>query len=226
MNGSEQWTFPQNGSLAPDAWFANFQDDLRFGVTALPYNETLCGVGNTGGCRGAILGGSVLAISAFSANKDAAKLWLKEVASRPFQTAMVMGEGNAPTLKSIYEDGDLNGTASEFLNDFFVNIFPHVLPRPVHKEYASMSSAIQPIFHAALSGNKDIPTALTEMDDEVNLILNPPGISVTTIVTTDSVGSTITSEITVTTSPGFNVLVLLGSLGTLALVFHYRRKKK
>ena len=64
------------------------------------------------------------------------------------------------------------------------------------------SSAIQPVFHQALSGNKDIDVALAEMDEEVDQILTP------------------------VTGPGFEILRVLGALGVVTLVIVYRKRKR
>ncbi len=86
---------------------------------------------------------------------------------------------------STYTDYLNSTNGLDWALDFSANVFPNVLPRPVHPEYSAMSSAIQPLFHDALSGATAVVTALKIMDEEVNIILGAsPIVSVSTIITT------------------------------------------
>lgn len=216
-----------NGSTAAtdgDGWTVDLP---RFNVTSLPYNETICGVGNTANCRTAVLGGAVLGIPTASTHQSEAKLFLQEIASHEAQLEMFETQGNFPAIKSVYTSTLLtSANGLDWALDFSTNVFPNVLPRPVHPEYAAMSSAIQPIFHDALSGATPIKTALQIMDEEVNIILGAgPTTSVTTIITTISgTETTILSTITKEESP-FPILALLFSLITAVVVIRKFRVK-
>ncbi len=229
------WPFSYSNSLS-DAFLNGSTDEgdfwpidqQRFGVTSLPYNETICGVGNTANCRTAVLGGAVLGIPTASTNQAEAKLLLTEIASFDAQLEMFENQGNFPALKSVYHTDYL--TAANGLDwalDFSVNVFPNVLPRPVHPEYAAMSSAIQPLFHDALSGATSITDALAIMDEEVDIVLGVgPGIEVSTIITTvDGEETTILS--TVTKDSPFPIFALIFSLISIVVIsIRFRAKFK
>ncbi|MHA2089262.1 MAG: extracellular solute-binding protein [Candidatus Kariarchaeaceae archaeon] len=210
-----------NGSTAGDGWPA---DTARFGVTSLPYNETLCGVGNTGNCRTAVLGGSLLGIPHSSANIEEAKLFLQEIASFDAQLEMLEEQGNFPALKAVYNDTYLTpANGLDWVLEFSTNVFPNVLPRPVHPEYSAMSTAIQPLFHAALSGVTKIKTALEIMDEEVNIILGEAPFVSTIVTTISGVKTTILSTITEDEGPAPGIIMLLFSF--MAITITVRRFK-
>ncbi len=224
------WPFSYSNSLK-DVFLNGTQGSygkLRFGVTSLPYNATICGAGNTAKCRTAVLGGSILGVPQSSTHIPEAKLFLKEIASFDAQFEMLDKVGNFPTLKSVYHTDYLTAANKlDWVLDFSTNVFPNVLPRPVHPEYAAMSSAIQPIFHDALSGVTDVTTALKIMDEEVDIILGSTTTpSVTTIVTTISgVETTIISTIT-EDSPAPIFALLVSLVAAVVVIRRFRAKTK
>lgn len=197
---------------------ADWNGGLRVGVTTLPYSEAECGVGNTAGCRSAVLGGAVLGVPASSAHIAEAKLLLQEIASFDAQFEMITTQGNFATVKSMYNSNYLNASNSlDWTLDFATNVFPNVLPRPVHPDYQAMSTAIQPIFHDALGGASDISTALEIMDEEVDIILGSFEGSITTVITTvDGVETTLTSVVT-EDSPGLSFVLSILTLITVVI---------
>lgn len=177
LNGSQPLKFingtSYNANVVADPWYVNHPDQPRFGVTTLPYNATICGTNNENGCNTAVLGGAVMGIPKDSKNIDAAKFFLQEIASEKFQLYQAInGTGNSPVLKEIYTSGKLNGTASEYKNLLYQNVFLHDLPRPVDPNYVQMSQAIQPLYHAAIDGSMKISDAVTQMDTAVNNIIS------------------------------------------------------
>jgi multiple sugar transport system substrate-binding protein len=210
-----------NGSAAaPDNWPA---DTLRFGVTTLPYNESICGVGNTANCRTAVLGGAVLGIPHSSTKIAEAKLFLTEIASHDAQLQMLENQGNFPARKSVYSATYLTpANGLDWVLDFSTNVFPNVLPRPVHPEYAAMSSAIQPLFHDALTGARSITSALTIMDEEIDIILGQLPVVSTIVTTISGKETTILSTLT-EDSPAPGILLILFSF--VAITITVRRFK-
>jgi ABC-type glycerol-3-phosphate transport system substrate-binding protein len=228
LNGSQVLKFVNgtsyNANVVADPWFVSHPNEDRFGVTTLPYNATICGANNQNGCRSAVLGGAVLGIPSTSTHISAAKLFLKEIASKPFQLAQAInGTGNTPVLKEIYTDGSLNSTSQEFKNELYKTVYQNVLPRPVHPDYVQMSQSIQPLYHNGFSGALPIKEALQEMDSQVNLIL---GFGPDTNPTTAT--ATVTNETTKTVStPAFEVLMVMMSfisLGYIAKIKKFKRK--
>ena len=222
LNGSSVLKFTNgtsyNANVVADPWFVDHPNEPRFGVTTLPYNATICGTNNEMGCRSAVLGGAVLGIPDTSTHITAAKFFLKEIASKQFQIYQATHSGNTPVLKSIYTDGDLNGTSAEYKNLLYENVFQHVLPRPVNPKYVQMSQAIQPIFHNGFSGALSIQDALTQMDSKVNAIL---GFTSTAAVSTSVEISTKTVA-----SPSFEVMVTLASIISIAVITRIKKSRK
>jgi ABC-type glycerol-3-phosphate transport system substrate-binding protein len=206
-----------------DPWFLAHPNEDRFGVTTLPYNATICGANNANSCRSAVLGGAVLGIPTSSTHKVEAKMFLQEIASKEFQLEMAInGTGNTPMLKEIYTDGSLNGTSQEFKNQLAIDVYPNVLPRPVHPKYTEMSKAIQPLYHNGFSGASSISESLEAMDEQVNLILGLVDTSPTTVIELSTVTGAGTTE-TIST-PGLELLATIMSLAVIGIVLRKQKR--
>ncbi|MCH8907933.1 MAG: hypothetical protein IH840_12665 [Candidatus Heimdallarchaeota archaeon] len=200
----------------------------RFGVTTLPYNQTICGVSNTLGCGTQALGGAILGIPTASTQVALAKAFLLEIGSAPAQLQMLTAVGNLPALKSVYTDGSIP-VAFEYAEDLFANVFSEVIPRPVHPDYAAMSSAIQPIFHDAIAGALSVDEAIVQMNLEVDLILEVASASVSIITTTIvSGGETIVTsvEVTITETEANSISLIIMSLSLVMVTVLLRMPRR
>jgi ABC-type glycerol-3-phosphate transport system substrate-binding protein len=233
MNGSQVLKFENgtiyNANLIADPWFVNHPNESRFGVTTLPYNAEHCGAENEQGCRSAVSGGAVFGIPKTSMHIEQAKLFLQEIASKPFQLAMAInGSGNSPFSKEIYIDGSLNGTSQEFKIELFQSVFIHTFPRPILPEYVTISQTIQPIYHNGFSGALSVLEALAEMDLQVNIILgNILPTNTITVRENFTVNFTVTNQVTKTvTTPAFDLLIIILTLGVFRFKASRRKLKK
>lgn len=213
LNGSKPLQFANgtNYSNAQDPWYANNMGP-RVGITTLPVNTTFCGVGNSKDCHTVGTGGAILGIPSYlPANRKAAALqYIKAEGGQAFQLNMALNStaGNTPALKSIYAtNGPLKGTSKAYLIPFGQNVFPYGINRPDSPYYPSMSTAIQPLYHAAFAGTISVSQAVTEMDTAVNNIL--------------AAASSSTKA-----SPGFTSIGVFMMLASVAAITVMEKRKK
>lgn len=143
-----QWTF---------AYMESINNGISFGVIPLP---TATGAADE---KSSCIGGSILTISKFSQNKDAAwnlTRFLGDTLAQEFELTSV---SNFPALKSVYDNPP---TGFEWIKNW-KNQLNKTFARPAHPKYALISSVIADNFNDILSNIKDVDTALKEMEDDI-----------------------------------------------------------
>lgn len=135
----------------------------KFTVSSLPYGGT-----NTTGHS--VIGGWQLGINAFSnADKiDAAWKFIHFMLSHDAQKAIALG-ALLPTLKSIYDDADVQAK-----NPFFKQLGPILkaaLPRPVSPRYPDISNAMQARVEQALTKQLSPEGALIALQNDLQLLV-------------------------------------------------------
>ncbi|OMH23624.1 ABC transporter substrate-binding protein [Tersicoccus phoenicis] len=125
----------------------------KFGMAPLPGKD---------GTGASALGGHSSAISVYSKNKATAKDFLTFVTSEEQQRAFAVNGSLAPVLASLYSDA---ATVKElpYLPVLKTSI-DNAVPRPVTPFYPAVTKAIQDNAYAAIKGEKDVNTALDDMN--------------------------------------------------------------
>jgi multiple sugar transport system substrate-binding protein len=104
----------------------------------------------------AALGGSNLAVSAFSRNIPAATEFVRLVStSRDVQLALAQRHSMAPTLKTAYRD-----LAADPMMVVLAQVLPTAKPRPATVEWFSISAEMQQQIFAAYTGSREPKTAV------------------------------------------------------------------
>jgi len=124
----------------------------KFAVAPLP---------GTSGPGASSLGGHNAAISAYSKNKATAFDFLKFLETEESQRWFVTQASNAPALASLYDDPALV-KKYPYLPVLKTSIL-NAVPRPVSPFYPAVTKAVQDNAYAAIKGDKDVPTALSDM---------------------------------------------------------------
>jgi multiple sugar transport system substrate-binding protein len=107
------------------------------------------------------LGGHNAAISAYSAHKATAFDFLKFLESEETQRFFVTQGANASALTALYDDPKLV-KKYPYLPVLKTSIL-NAVPRPVTPFYPAVTKAVEDNAYAAIKGDKDVPTALTDM---------------------------------------------------------------
>ena len=107
------------------------------------------------------LGGHNAAISVYSKHKATAHDFLEFLESEETQKFFATQGSLAPVLASLYDDPDLTSKLP-YLPVLKQSILKAV-PRPVTPYYPAVTKAIQDNAYAALKGDKDVKTALADM---------------------------------------------------------------
>jgi len=130
-----------------------------FGVTALP-----------GG--GAALGGWQLGVSAYSANTDLASqlaIWLVQPEQQKERWLKLT---NLPTMPEVYQDAEVL-EATPWI-EALIPVFENASPRPstvTAEKYNDVSTAYFTAVHSILTGESDAPTAVEDLELELQDIL-------------------------------------------------------
>ncbi len=129
----------------------------KFDVAPLP---------GTDGVGASALGGHNLGISAYSDNKATAIDFVNFILEEEQQRFLLETGSLAPALESLYTDEAL------------VKKFPYLptleesianaVPRPISPFYPAVTTAIQENAYAAMKGETDVDTALTDMSDAID----------------------------------------------------------
>ena len=182
-----QWTF---------AYGLSVDEGMDFGVAPLP---TATGAADE---KSSCVGGAVLSIPKYSKHKTEALNLIKFLGDKLAQEFELTNISNFPALKSVY---DSPPTGYEWIDEWKDQL-AKTLSRPVHPDYSQVSTVIADYFSDLLSCQKDVDTALEEMEADAKEILGkeaPPPI------------------------PGFSVsLVILSILSTIGIIFIIRRRNK
>jgi multiple sugar transport system substrate-binding protein len=128
----------------------------KFDVAPLP---------GTDGVGASALGGHNLGISAYSDNKATAIDFINFILEEEQQRFLLTKGSLAPALESLYSDQAL---VKEFpylptLQESIAN----AVPRPISPYYPAVTKAIQDNSYAALKGETDVDTALSNMSDAI-----------------------------------------------------------
>ncbi|OMH32323.1 ABC transporter substrate-binding protein [Tersicoccus sp. Bi-70] len=125
----------------------------KFGMAPLPGKD---------GPGASSLGGHSSAISVYSKNKATAKDFLAFVTSEEQQKAFAVNGSLAPVLGSLYTDAAVVKELP-YLPVLKTSI-DNAVPRPVTPFYPAVTKAIQDNAYAAIKGEKDVSTAVDDMN--------------------------------------------------------------
>ncbi|GGC95980.1 ABC transporter substrate-binding protein [Tersicoccus solisilvae] len=125
----------------------------KFGMAPLPGKD---------GPGASSLGGHSSAISVYSKNKATAKDFLTFVTSEEQQKAFAVNGSLAPVLGSLYTDAAVVKELP-YLPVLKTSI-DNAVPRPVTPFYPAVTKAIQDNAYAAIKGEKDVSTAVDDMN--------------------------------------------------------------
>lgn len=163
-----QQVFQEGKALTCRTWSGTwniFNDEAQssvagnVGMTVLPvYKE--------GDTAHSCLGGLDLAINTYidDEHKAAAETFVKYMVSEEVEKTFTLRSAQPPTYKSVYSDAEVLEKIP-FYADFFT-IIENGKGRPVSPNYAELSDAIQRNVHEALTGEKDVETALGNLQTE------------------------------------------------------------
>jgi len=147
-----QWTFAYTNSI---------DNNISFGIIPIP---TATGSSDE---KSSCVGGAILAIPTFSQNKDAAWNFTRFLGDKIAQEFELTNASNFPALKSVYDNPP---TGYEWIKNW-TNQLSKTLARPVHPKYSLISSVIAQNFNDILKYNKDVNTALNDMETGILNIL-------------------------------------------------------
>jgi multiple sugar transport system substrate-binding protein len=131
----------------------------KFDITSIP---------GTDGPGVSTLGGRNLAVSPFTANKGTALEFIKFFTSQQQAQKRLALSSRAPAYASLYED-----PAVVAKRPFFPTLLEslnNAKPRPKVVQYGATTKAIQEEAYAAITGEKDTDTALTDMQAKLEEI--------------------------------------------------------
>lgn len=131
----------------------------KVGVTTLP-------VGPSGKSSSGTVGGWNIAVNKNSTNKAAALKFAEYVSSAAGQKTATILASTFPTIKSVYDDADVN-KAIPYLKDL-QSAIDQAQPRPQVNNYSSVSTILAGYLHKALTKDEDYAAALEEADKALN----------------------------------------------------------
>ena len=140
----------------------------RFAVTAFPPAD--------GGTATAALGGSALAINAFSRQPDAAYALVEFLLDPEQMIERARVTGQYPPRPALY---DTPGLSEALQTDTAAlrTILERAVPRPITPVYAELSEILQVSLHRALSGQQPPRTALQEAARAIRALLTRTGLA-------------------------------------------------
>ncbi|MFX1250874.1 MAG: extracellular solute-binding protein, partial [Promethearchaeota archaeon] len=159
--------WPYAYRLSLDNSFLNGSEGMTdpiFDVTTMPHKAGVTDY------RTSCLGGWQIGLNKFSTHKPAAKRFIRWLTAAEQQKTYLLGNGNIPTLESVYSDPDVLASDQSYVN-VLLPVFKKALPRPVHPKYPEMSAAIWVHLQNAIADQVPIDDAIAAMDDAVNEIL-------------------------------------------------------
>ena len=116
-----------------------------------------------------ILGGYNLAISAYSQNPEGSIEFIDFVTQPEAQKIMMTKASLPPVLTETYDDPEVQ-KAAPFAEDLRTAV-EQGEPRPVSPVYTQISEAIYTNVHEVLSGDADVDSAVSAMEDDIQKAL-------------------------------------------------------
>jgi multiple sugar transport system substrate-binding protein len=157
--------WPYAASLLADAG----QSDVagRFAVAGMPSGD--------GGRPGAALGGSELAVNAFSSHPAEAEALVRFLTAPEQMLERARLLGQLPARRSLYVDREeMRGLPIDPLTAR--TIVEHAVPRPVTPVYAELSEILQIHLHRVLSGQQEPGDGLREAASAIRNLLTRTGL--------------------------------------------------
>ena len=192
----------------PFAYGLSLDNNMEFGLAPLPH------FADATGYKTSAVGGAILAIPTATTGtaREAAVNLTKFLGDSVAQTAELTSDASAdpgvqplsnfPALSSIY---DSPPAGFDWIQNWSDQL-PLTLSRPVHKDYPLISDVIADYFSDLLSCQKDVDTALAEMERDLK----------------DIVG-----EEPIAPIPGYSIAILvITTTFTIGLIVVVRRKRK
>jgi multiple sugar transport system substrate-binding protein len=115
------------------------------------------------GARGSALGGTGIAVSAFSRHRDAAINYAYWVASAEVQRGLYASSGGQPGHATAWEDDAVNAAAGNFYRDTRKTL-EGAYVRPRHNGYMAFQDAASKRLNAGLIGRENAATILADLD--------------------------------------------------------------
>lgn len=116
------------------------------------------------------MGGWQIAVSAFSDNKEIAKLLVKHMASYEAQKIRAIENSHIPSRLAVMEDPEVLEAVPFFTDLIAVGADTKARPRTAY--YEELSSVLQQGINSVLSNVQDIPTALSTMETQIKEIMS------------------------------------------------------
>jgi len=150
----------------PFAYGLSEDNNMDFGLAPLPH------FAGATEYRTSAVGGAILSVptATTGAARDAAVNLIKFLGDTLAQEAELTEVSNFPALMSVYASPP---TGQEWIMNF-TDQLPLTLSRPVHHDYPLISDVIADYLSDMLSCQKDVTTALTEMERDLKDIVGPP----------------------------------------------------
>lgn len=149
----------------PYAWKRHQADDSpikgKVGLAPIPANAPGEGVSTLGGWH--------LAMSAFSDSKDEAWQFIRFVNSPSSQKKLALLRGNAPALRSVYTDDEVEAALPHFPD--IRNALEQATPRPVIPEYPELSGVLQRYGHAYITGQESLDAVMMAMERDMRKVM-------------------------------------------------------
>lgn len=137
-----------------------------FGVTTLP-------TGQGHDTSAATLGGWNVAVSKYSDNQEAAIDLAMYLAGHEAQKTRSIIASNLPTIVSLYEDADI--AREQPIIPQWKDVFLQAVPRPsapTREKYNEVSTLFFSAVHSVISGNAKAADALSDLEDDLDDLLN------------------------------------------------------
>ena len=131
-----------------------------------------------GARNAATLGGWQLMVSAYSQNQEAAIEYVKYLSSQELQKSFAIERSHLPTIAEVYDDPDV-AAASEFIPRLKEVFQGGAVARPSSVTsflYPEVSAIYYSELNQVLTGAKDATTAVTDMESQIQPLLEELGI--------------------------------------------------
>jgi len=137
----------------------------KFDIAAMPY-------GGSGTVGHSAVGGWNLGVSAFSKNQDASWKFIQYMLSAPAQKLIAVQASLTPTLKSVYQDSEVQQKQPLFTKINDLQVLENSLPRPVSAVYPDLSNIIQTHVHQALTKQASPADALRSLQSDLQALVS------------------------------------------------------
>lgn len=139
----------------------------RVAVSSMPYGQ--------GGMATAALGGSVLAVNAFSEQPDAAYALLDFLMQPEQMLERARIAGQYPTRPAMYDTGELRDALTIPVSEA-LQVIQRAMPRPVTPVYSQLSDLLQISVHRVLTRQQEPGPALREAAAAMRALLAKAGL--------------------------------------------------